>query len=273
MQEKGVGSGCVARRGMLWYDKGKRPDGQKGQISFARLGRGKGGQEAVPQRARGVIGGFLALEGILYLWFLTVDIRGGGSSTPIKYAAILLCLAFALWACLAWGGERLVCLALGLTVWADWYLLVQEDHYLLGVMLFCGVQLCYLVRILRNNGGQGRWGVRGGLAVGALVLLAAAGRWSGLDALAVVYISFFACNMGQSLTLPGRRMRLFALGLVLFFCCDVWVGVFNVPDLVPGNLYAAARVGMWLCYLPAQVLIVLSALPGAWFGGRGDENK
>ena len=42
--------------------------------------------------------------------------------------------------------------------------------------------------------------------------------------------------------------------------CDVCVGLFNVlPPASP--LYAAVSVGMWLFYLPSQVLITLSALP------------
>ena len=62
-------------------------------------------------------------------------------------------------------------------------------------------------------------------------------------------------------TLPGRRWRLFALGLTLFVGCDVCVGAFNSPGLAPAGAYQFAQVGMWLFYLPSQVLIALSALP------------
>ena len=55
--------------------------------------------------------------------------------------------------------------------------------------------------------------------------------------------------------------RLFAVGLTLFVGCDVCVGLFNA--LPPGSPpYSAASVGMWFFYLPSQVLITLSALPG-----------
>ena len=36
------------------------------------------------------------------------------------------------------------------------------------------------------------------------------------------------------------------------------VGVHNQPELFPGWLAAFAQVGMWLFYLPGQVLLVLS---------------
>ena len=227
----------------------------------------------MPRSARRITALFLTVEGVLYLSFLGLDLLRAGGSTPIKYAAILLCLAYALWTALAWRGERLVCLALGLTVWADWYLLVREERYLLGVALFCTVQGCYLFRIVRANSGRGWWGVRGALAAGALAVLAGMEELTPLNALAGIYFTFFLCNVGQSLALKGRRLRLFALGLALFLCCDLWVGVFNAPFPVPVRLHDMARVEMWLFYLPAQVLIVLSALPEAWFGGAEIENQ
>ena len=225
----------------------------------------------MPRSAKRAAGIFLAGESLLYLRFLWMDLFGAGNSTSLKYVSILLCLAFSLWSAQAWGGEGLVCLALGLTAWADWYLLVLNRHYALGVGIFCGVQLCYFVRILREGGGRSWWGARLGLALGALAGLAALGQFTALNALVALYFTGFLCNAGLSLTLSGRRMRLFALGLALFLCCDVWVGVFNAPGLLPGGFYAFARVGMWLFYLPAQVLVALSALPGAWFGGMNNE--
>ena len=46
----------------------------------------------------------------------------------------------------------------------------------------------------------------------------------------------------------------------LFLLCDVCVGLRNQPSLLPG-LAGAAQVGMWLFYLPGQVLLVLSGFP------------
>lgn len=49
--------------------------------------------------------------------------------------------------------------------------------------------------------------------------------------------------------------------MTLFVGCDVCVGAFNSPGLAPAGAYQFAQVGMWLFYLPSQVLIALSALP------------
>lgn len=57
---------------------------------------------------------------------------------------------------------------------------------------------------------------------------------------------------------PSKSLALFAWGLSLFVCCDVCVGLWNLSVPLPPALLEFARVGMWLFYLPSQVLIVLS---------------
>ena len=42
--------------------------------------------------------------------------------------------------------------------------------------------------------------------------------------------------------------------------CDMLVAVSQFPSLFPAPLSSVAQVGMWLFYLPGQVLIVLSGL-------------
>ncbi len=92
----------------------------------------------------------------------------------------------------------------------------------------------------------------------AWVLLNALGMGTALNLLAALYFVNFLVNACQSLTL--RSERLFAAGLWLFLLCDVCVGLRNQPSLLPG-LAGAAQAGMWLFYLPGQVLLVLSGFP------------
>ena len=66
---------------------------------------------------------------------------------------------------------------------------------------------------------------------------------------------------GQHGTSAAPRGRLFGAGLALFACCDLCVGLYNLAGAVPPAAYAFARVGMWLFYLPSQVLIVCSGFP------------
>lgn len=206
-----------------------------------------------------LIAAFLSLEGLLYAAFLAMDLSGRGSATvPVKYAGVLLCLAFAL-LCAARGGDRLVPLALALTACADWFLLVRNDCYALGVALFLCVQTVYLVR-LRRAGAESAYALRSGLALAAGLAVYAVGLASPVNLLAALYFSQLVSNTALAWTRRGGRRRLFALGLTLFVGCDACVGLFNaLPAASP--LFSAVSVGMWLFYLPSQVLIALSALP------------
>lgn len=207
----------------------------------------------------GLTAAFLSAEGVLYAAFLALDLTGRGSMTiSIKYGGILLCLGFAA-LCAARGGDRLVPPALAFTACADWFLLVRNDRYALGIILFLCVQTVYLLR-LRTAGAPAAWPLRSGLALGAGLAVYAAGQAVPLNLLAALYFSQLLSNTVLAWTLKGKRWRTFALGLTLFVGCDVCVGLFNVLAR-SSPLYPAASVGMWLFYLPSQALIALSALP------------
>lgn len=205
---------------------------------------------------------FLILEGLLYALFLSrdLDLLSRENTVPLKYAGILLCLAFSLLACLKWDGDWLIPPALTLTAGADWFLLVRNDHYAVGIALFLCVQSAYCLRLRRTGAGSG-WPLRAALALGAEAGLCALGLASPVNLLAGLYFSQLLSNTVLAWRGHGRPGRLFALGLTLFVGCDLCVGVFNLhpPNLV---LYYLVSVGMWFFYLPSQVLIALSALPG-----------
>lgn len=203
--------------------------------------------------------GFWGAEAALYLAFLALDLSGGHpAGSWLKYAGVLLCLAVAVLSARR-GGERLVAAALVLTAGADLFLLMLGRWYAAGVCLFVGVQLCYLLRLVR---GDGRTLLPLRLALPAALLLAGwgLGALTPLNALALVYYSMLLSNAVHALTSPAPYGRLFGAGLALFACCDLCVGAFNLgPGAVPAAVYAFARVGMWLFYLPSQALITLTA--------------
>ena len=204
---------------------------------------------------------FLIVEGILYALFLTMDLTVHRDQTiPIKYLGILLCLGFALLACIRWDGDRLVPLALALTAGADWFLLVRHNCYAVGVILFLCVQTVYLLR-LRRTGAPAAWPLRAGLALAAGAGLYALNMASPLNLLAGLYFSQLLSNTILAWTLRGRAVRLFALGLTLFVGCDICVGLFNIQSAGSLPLHLLVYLGMWAFYLPSQVLIALSALP------------
>ena len=144
-----------------------------------------------------------------------------------------------------------MCAALALTLSADFFLLVLDAWYALGVALFCGVQGLYLARLRAM--GAGLWiPLRLGLTAAALLAAALLGLLTPLNALALVYFPELVCNAAAALSL-GRRGRMFGLGLLLFVGCDVCVGLHNLAGL-PVPLSAFAQVGH---------VAVLPALPGA----------
>jgi hypothetical protein len=200
---------------------------------------------------------FLAAEAILFAAFLVLDLNI--LDVAVKYAGVLLCLAFSVW-CAATGGDKLVPPALLLTALADFFLLVLNSHYALGVLIFLGAQSVYLIR-LRLATEKSWLPLRAGLPLLAALVLYRLHLATPLNLLVVLYFSQLLTNTILAWTLPGKRFRVFAAGLTLFVCCDLCVGVFNSPGLVSGRLYAFAAVWMWRFYLPSQVLIALSALP------------
>lgn len=207
---------------------------------------------------------FLLVQGALYAAFLWLDLfrPGAGLSTYLKYLSILLC--FCLLCRPQNRDSRLTRAALGFTLLADFFLLVLDRWYGIGVSAFCVVQLIYLARI--HQAGHRPLALRLALrAILATLLLTAAGALgalNGLTALTLVYFSQLTANFFASLSL-GRRGRLFSLGLLLFIGCDLCVGLCNLSPVLPGAsvliLLPFAQVGMWLFYLPSQVLITLSA--------------
>lgn len=196
---------------------------------------------------------FPLTAGLLWAAFLTLDLTNLADSTWVKYAAICLCCLTALTGARTADG-KLVFAALCFTVGADWFLLVRNDHYTVGVCLFIVVQLLYACRLWLWRGKRACWQ---GLAArgGALLLSALLTLWDPLSALALFYFANLAVNAAEAFAL-GHRARRFAWGLLLFVCCDLCVGAYNL------RLFTAFTWwGSWLFYLPSQVLIVLSQEP------------
>ena len=208
---------------------------------------------------------FLATQAVLYAAFLGLDLflPGTGWDVPLKYLSILLCF---LWSMGSAGNldGKLTSTALAFTLLADLFLLVLNRWYGAGVAAFCVVQLLYLARIHRagNRPLALRLLLRLGLATLLLIVVAALGALNGLTALTLIYFSQLVANFLAGLSL-GRRGMVFTLGLLLFMGCDLCVGLNNLSSVLPEAAVLAllpfARVGMWLFYLPSQVLITLSA--------------
>lgn len=195
---------------------------------------------------------FLIAELILWVVFLSADIRNAFDTTWLKYASILMVMLMGLLCCSVWNG-RIVAAALVFTAAADIFLLVLDRWYAVGILLFCVVQILYAVRL----GGRNTVWICLSAMVGLCVMLISRDP---VAALAAGYITLFATNLVRAGLLSMRSRErfhiLFFAGLALYFVCDVCVGLFQLSD---GSIWEFARVGMWAFYLPGQVLILMSA--------------
>ena len=202
-----------------------------------------------------------AAETILYLTFLGMDIFGSANSTPIKFFSILLLAVSVLDF-----REKTISAALIFTAAADVFLLVLDRYYAAGILCFLAVQVCYAIRIRRSQGPSTGSGAALYLLPAAAGLIAYAIPNFGItETLAAAYIALFAVNLVKAVRKaaedPQRKWQLFAAGLALFFCCDLCVGIHNLPGLGPAALHRFATIAMWGFYLPGQCLIRASAYP------------
>ncbi len=201
---------------------------------------------------------FVATEAALYIAFLACDIRGGASgiSTALKYASMLLCL-FASLSGITKKDGRYVASALALTVCADLFLLVLDNFYAIGVAFFCPVQIIYALRLRRMREGKTLFALRA-LLFAAMLAIVCAVQPSALNILSAFYFSQLVCNAIEA---ADAKNRLFSVGLLLFVCCDICVGLCNITFPFPASdaVFPIIRILMWAFYLPSQVLIVLSS--------------
>lgn len=215
---------------------------------------------------KAALAAFFVIQGVIWCAFIALDIINR-DTTLLKYASIVLCLAFSVIQAMQ-GGEWIIAAAMAFTLSADTFLLLLDKHYFLGIALFCVVQGLYFVRVYKENGGKSLWGLRLLIFTAAAAALGALDIISAVNVLAIFYFSNFFANAVMSFGLHGRKWRLFSAGLTLFLCCDICVGAFNNPGMIPQVLHKAVSLGMWFFYLPSQVLIVLSGHP--IFAEKGD---
>ena len=160
------------------------------------------------------------------------------------------------------------------TLGADVFLVLLDhenyDYQVIAMLFFSITQLSYFVYLFltekRSKIRNLHIAVRGGaiLAAETAMLLVLKENTDALSVLSLFYIANLAVN-GIFAYAQGKKVRLFAIGLTLFLCCDLFVG-FTVAI---GNYIPAAESSLlyrivfsdfnfvWFFYLPSQVCISL----------------
>lgn len=213
--------------------------------------------------------------GFLYLDILTKDL-GNSTTLNIKYLIIIICLIISF--TIGKDGHNktdstLVQIARFFTLIADYYLVIL-DNYKLGVFFFCLVQITYIIRhsLMENKKYRNLMFLSVTLILG--IFLFKKVRLTSFEEkllfLAFIYAAllissiYVAIRTIKSSRYPKKSALLIAIGMSLFFMCDLNVVIFNLVEYVPFGLYEGENIRfysgflIWLFYAPSQLLLTLS---------------
>jgi hypothetical protein len=228
---------------------------------------------------------FILIEICIYISFMYIDIFDNANtyllSNNLKFAGIIVCLLYVLLPRQNHGDRADVTLLRGailFTFISDLFILML-DNYIWGVFTFCIVQFLYLIRLAKWRNSQSGAKVFNsiiscllrnlGIAVAIIILLKMFGiPTNGLMIISVIYFISILFNVIDAFRtmhlLKSEKSILFAISILLFLCCDINVGIFNLSDYIYmsttlfSRIYQFSTIAMWMFYLPAQVGISLT---------------
>ena len=214
---------------------------------------------------------FIAVETIIYITFNILSATLPGDPIYLKYAGVLLCLAVAGAAIYFFRNKDAIILtcAFVATAISDLFILVIDTYYQIGLITFITAQSIYLYRLYSDRLNKIKITlIARAVAAGILmalvdVIMTENGGINFMLAEVCVYIVMLAGNVIDAFILCKRGVKniIFAVGLLLFLCCDICVGLDNATEIIGLNLGSAAaaiQFLIWVFYLPSQVLITLS---------------
>lgn len=218
-----------------------------------------------------VLAALVLVECIIYVIFNALLVKPQIDTTYLKYAGVLLCLATAVSMIFLTREEKdaiILTGALIATAISDLFILVINDFYEIGLVTFIITQSVYFFRLYR---GRKRAYISLFARFAAMgVLLGIMVPKSGMNLLLIevcVYIVMLAGNCIDAWIICTKSIKnlLFAIGITLFLCCDICVGLDNAGMLhieLAAGLKNFVGPAIWAFYLPSQVLIVLSVNKG-----------
>lgn len=199
---------------------------------------------------------FILLEFLLYLLIhlFKIDNRMG-----LRYLSIVLCLLYVMIMSQSKDSKHLK-VAFIFTLIADLFLLVLDDYYLYGVIVFCFAQFIYSYRLLKVN--EMKRNLRIVIQVMSIIIVQIIVKImlsAQFDLLAVVTIIYFVSllnNIVNSIVFT-KINPIFSAGLILFGLCDIFVGLNNLGSYIDFR-FSTVLDYPWIFYIPSQVLIALS---------------
>ncbi|MEG1256727.1 lysoplasmalogenase family protein [Clostridium sp.] len=209
---------------------------------------------------------------VIYLVFLYIDFVSKSLeniySVKLKYSTIVLCFIISL--LIGAHGYRkedklLVQLARLFTLIAD-YFLVISSNFTMGIFFFSLVQITYIIRhsIMENEKYKNLMFFILSLIIALITLLKIKipSIEKNLIVLALIYASLLITSLYCAVSTISRGKYsknsswIIALGMFLFFMCDLNVGLYNI--VAEGNVKFFLGFLIWIFYLPSQLLLTLS---------------
>lgn len=221
---------------------------------------------------------FLYIQLFFYTFYMFLDIMSRHRlliSDIFKYFGILLCFIFTyyLYHKKQTSLKFFVCSVV--VLFADYFLLFGGVYTIYGILLFCVIQGFYFTHIKSFH------------QLGIYIILTVMFSFSFTYTLflcfhilhpyvflGIQYILMLSINIVLSIIAykheKTQKNLIFLIGMLFYFMCDINVGLINLPyieslkniswiqSIQNSPLQTIANLSMWLYYLPAQILIVLS---------------
>ena len=156
--------------------------------------------------------------------------------------------------------QAMLKIGMGLTVAADFCLVIMGIN-VFGILIFCAVQAVYNYRYTSLPRVKIQVIVGAAVFIGALLvtgfdIIFAAGSAYGIF---IIY-SLSGALMARS-KYPAPNDLLIIAGMILFFLCDIFVMISSLPiqEIYGEWAFEFVNRGIWICYLPAQVMLSSSA--------------
>lgn len=185
------------------------------------------------------------------------------------YGAIIACFLFSLLFVGKSSKKVLITLALATNVAADYFLVfAKEQELLIGVCIFCGAQFFYMLYSLSLEKGYGRkiinLATRVALCLVAYFILPKYFTLQLYEMISVLYILNSFVTL-LSLLFHIKTEWLTFLGFLLFFACDIFVGLqcgaVEIIGLTGALAELVANYDIAFClYIPGIFLISLSSV-------------
>lgn len=189
---------------------------------------------------------FILLESMIYISFIIMDFYHL-NSIYIKYLGIILCFIFSLL-----NKNYIISLAQLFTLIADYFLLVIDKYYVIGLISFIIVQLIYMYYLYLSK-------VKTYIYIRIIIVLAVLTFVNNFPFLYLLVLCYFSLLVMNAIcSYSNKKLIILSIGLSLFICCDICVGLHNILD--SGLVYEIVTMSMWIFYLPSQVLITIGGL-------------